>query len=129
MGDRSHARLAEFLFAAFERGDADTVRQLCAADLTVRQNNGPPMDLETLLTFSAAVLRVVENFRYEDAVRSATATGFVEEHAVRGTLPDGSELDVAVCVVADVVDGKVVDLREYLDGVAAAGLLAALSSA
>jgi ketosteroid isomerase-like protein len=31
------------------------------------------------------------------------------------------------CVVADVEDGKIVQLREYVDTAAAAGLLAALS--
>lgn len=122
-----NTELAEALFEAFAKGDADAVRGLCAPDMRARQNNAAPMDLETLLGFALAVQRMVGNFRYEEAVRSATATGFVEEHAVRGRLPDGSELDIAVCVVADVRDGKVVDVREYLDGVAAAGLIDALS--
>lgn len=83
------------------------------------------MDLETVIGFSPAVLDVVDDFRYEDAVRSATASGFVEKHAVRGTLPDGSNLDLAVCVVAEVENGQVSEVREYFDGVAAAGLVAA----
>ncbi len=118
--------LAEALFAAFEAGDAEAVRGLCASDFVARQNNSPRMDLDTVLGFSAAVLGVVEHFRYEDAVRSETSSGFVEEHRVRGTLPDGTELDLAVCVVADVRNGKVSHLREYVDGVAAAPLLDAL---
>ena len=85
------------------------------------------MDLDTLIGFSMAVLGVVENFRYEEAVRSATETGFVEEHVVRGTLPDGSEMNLAVCVVGEVVDGKIVRLREYVDSAAAQGLIKALS--
>lgn len=121
-----HAGIAEALFRALAARDDATVRILCARDLRVRQNNGPPMDLETLLGFNNAVHRVVKDFRYEDAVRSATATGFVEEHAVRGTLPDGKPLDMQVCVVADIRDGKVASVREYLDTGAAAGLIAAL---
>lgn len=122
-----NARLCETLFDAFARGDEERIRTLCRADMQARQNNNPPMDLDSLLGFSRAVLGVVGDFRYEDARRSGTATGFVEEHSVRGVLPDGSELDVAVCVVADVRDGKVCDLREYLDMSAVAGLVAALS--
>lgn len=118
--------LAKALFEAFEAGDADAVRRLCASDFVARQNNGPLLDLETVLRFSAAVLGVVEQFRYEDAIRSETSSGFVEEHRVRGTLPDGTELDLAVCVVADVREGKIAHLREYLDGVGAAPLLEAL---
>lgn len=122
-----NTKLCEALFAAFENGDEERIRTLCAPNLRARQNNDPPMNLDALLEFSQAVLRVVDNFRYEEARRSNTATGFVEEHSVRGVLPDGSKIDLAVCVVADVRDGKVYELREYLDVSAAAGLIAALS--
>jgi ketosteroid isomerase-like protein len=122
-----NTELCKALFDAFENGDEERVRALCTIDIQARQNNNPPMDLDTLLDFSRAVLRVVKDFRYEDAKRSSTATGFVEEHYVRGILPDGSKLDVAVCVVADVNNGKVCHLREYLDLSAAAGLIEALS--
>lgn len=119
--------ICEALFDAFEKGDEDRVRALCTSDMEVRQNNNPPMDLDSLLEFSKAVLRVVKDFRYENAKRSRTATGFVEEHSIRGVLPDGSDLDLAVCVVADVRNGKVCYLREYLDVSAASGLIEALS--
>ena len=120
-------RVAEALFAAFARGDAEAVRNLCTDDLRLRQNNNEPMNLDTMLGFALAVHGAVKNFRYEIVVRSATATGFVEEHSVRGTLPDGSALDLATCIVADLRDGKVHDMREYVDRVSAAGLASVLS--
>ena len=119
--------LARALFEAFEKGDADSVRDLCTDDFEGRQNDGPVITLEPLLEFALAVVGVVQDFRYADAVRSATSTGFVEEHSVRGTLPDGSDLDIRVCVVADVRDGKVSNIREYFDRDSAAGLIGALS--
>lgn len=119
-------RIAEALFAALARQDDHAVRGLCAPGLQVRQNNGPVMDLETLLQFNRAVGQVVADFAYCDAVRAPTGSGFVEEHAVRGSLPDGTRLDLAVCVVADVEGGKVTTVREYFDSAAAAGLIAAL---
>lgn len=122
-----NTELCEALFEAFANSDDERVRALCTPDMQARQNNNPPMDLETLLEFSQSVHRVVDDFRYEDARRSETATGFVEEHNVRGVLPDGSSLDLAVCVVADVRNGKICDLREYLDISAASGLIDALS--
>ena len=120
-------KLAEKLFEALAKCDDDTVRKLCARDFRASQNGGPAMDLETLLGFNAAVHKVVRNFRYENPVRSATETGFVEEHAVRGTLADGSRLDLQICVVAEVSGGKVATLREYIDNKAAEGLIRALS--
>ena len=122
-----NTEICEALFDAFEKGDGERVRALCALDMQARQNKNPPMDLDSLLEFSKAVLRVVKDFRYENAKRSNTATGFIEEHSVRGVLPDGSDLDIAVCVVAEVRNGKVCYLREYLDLSAASGLIKALS--
>ena len=122
-----NTELAEALFGAFAEGDADTVRSLCTSDLQARQNDGPSMGLEPLLEFALAVTRVVKDFRYEDAVRSATGSGFVEEHNVCGVLPDGSDLNLTVCVVADVRDDKISNIREYFDSAAAAGLVSALS--
>lgn len=75
---------------------------------------------------SLAVSGVVPDFRYEDRVVTGTDEGFVEEHMVCGTLPDGSALRLPACVVAEVRDGRIVRLREYLDTAAAAGLLQAL---
>ena len=121
--------LAAALFAALASGDAEAVRSLCAPNLQASQNRGPNMSVDALLEFTQAVLAVVPDFHYEKARRVATDTGFVEEHSVRGTLPDGSALRLAACVVADVENGRITHLREYLDGAAARGLIKALSNA
>lgn len=123
-----NTKLARALFDAFAANDAAAASNLCAANMQASQNGGPPLTLEALLGFTAAVHNVTENFRYENIVCSATATGFVEEHSVRGTLPDGSQLDLVTCVVAEVKDGKIVELREYVDSTKAAGLIKALSA-
>lgn len=118
--------MAGALFAALASGDDDLVRTLCAADMTATQNHGPVMGVDALLQFNSAVQRVVKGFHYNEAVRSATDSGFVEEHKVCGTLPDGSEMNLAACVVGRVENSKVTQLREYVDSAGAAGLLKAL---
>lgn len=120
-------KMAEAFFEAVAKCDDEETRKLCARNFRASQNGGPEMDLETLLGFNTAVHKVVRNFRYEDPIRSATASVFVEEHAVRGTLPDGSPLELQVCVVADLSGGKITRLREYFDTKAAEGLIRALS--
>lgn len=119
--------VARVLFEAFASGDDAAARNLCAHDLQASQNNGAPMNIDTLLQFSAAFKRIAQNFRYEQVVCSTTDTGFVEEHSVRATLPDGSELDLAVCIVAEISAGKITKLREYFDSAAVAAVAAALS--
>lgn len=123
----NNTKIAEALFKAFAENNLDAARSLCHTDMTAIQNSNPAMNLDTLLGFSDAVSKVVQNFRYEHVIRSETDTGFVEEHSVRGTLPDGSELHLTACVVADIIDGKIKVLREYVDTSSAAGLLQALS--
>jgi limonene-1,2-epoxide hydrolase len=119
-------KIAETLFTALAAQDEATVRRLCSPALRLQQNHGPAMSLDALLQMNRAVGKVVRDVRYCDAVRSATATGFAEEHVLRGILPDGSELALAVCAVANVENGTVADVREYFDSAAAKGLLAAL---
>lgn len=119
--------IAARLFEAFVAGDVETARGLLAEDFIGTQNGGPPMGRETLLDFAAAFRSAMEGYRYDNVVCSATKTGFVEERDVCGTLPDGSDLRIPACVVADISDGRITRIREYLDTPKAAGALRALA--
>ena len=119
--------IARAIFDAFQSGDMEAAEALLAEDFKGSQNGGPDMDRATLLGFSGAVKAKVPDFRYEDIVCEATETGFVEEHTVRGTLPDGDQIKLRLCVVGTVEDGKITVLREYLDSAGAAGLAKALA--
>jgi ketosteroid isomerase-like protein len=120
--------IAEQFFAASAAGDNAAIRALCSPDLVVRQNGGPVMGIDGLLALSAGVRRVAPDFRYENAVRAGTDTGFVEEHDACGKLADGTEFRMAVCVVATVENGLITSLREYLDLAAARPLGKALAA-
>lgn len=123
----THEQLARALFNAFEADDLAAARAVCSPALEASQNGGPIMDADALLGFSHAVSAVIPDFHYEDIRCAATSGGFVEEHTVCGTLPDGKPLRLSACVVGDVEDGRIHRLREYADSRAAAGLLQALA--
>lgn len=123
----NNAAVARALFDALAAVDDAAVRAVCAPDFALRQNGGAAIDVAMLLHFNRLVHGIVRDFRYEDVVCAATPTGFVEEHAVRGMLADGTALDLAACIVADVKDGRVTSAREYVDTAAAAPLLKALA--
>lgn len=125
----SNSDLAKALFASFERADQAAAHALCGSNFQACRNQGEPMGLQTLLDFSAAVTAIIPDFRYEDSRCQDTANGFVEEHIVRGTLPDGSQLRLPACVIGEVQGGKIIRLREYVDTAAAAGLIQALQNA
>ncbi|MEO0418923.1 MAG: nuclear transport factor 2 family protein [Pseudomonadota bacterium] len=122
-----HTIIARALFDAFQAADIEAARALCHEQFEGSQNGGPAMNRDGLLGFVAAVKAKVPDFRYEDIVCEATPTGFVEEHTVRGTLPDGGQINLRLCVVASVEDGQVRHVREYLDNAGAAGLAKALA--
>lgn len=123
-----NSAISEKFFAALAAGDAATLRAVCNPNLQLTQNGGAAMDIDGLIGMSSAVRGVVAGFRYDNAQRVDTPDGFVEEHDVRGTLPDGTECSISACVVGQVEDGKVVVLREYFDTAAAAGLFKALGA-
>ena len=83
---------------------------------------GPIEAADTRLTASG--LSITDLTVGEGAEANAGQTVVVH---YRGTLEDGTKLTIAACVVADIENGKIRHLREYLDSAAAAGLLKALS--
>lgn len=119
--------VARRLFDALAAEDDAAVRALCAPRFSLHQNGGPAMDVALLLRFNRQVHAVVNEFRYEAVVCAATSSGFVEEHVVRGTLADGTTLQLFACVVGEITAGRVTLVREYVDTAAAAPLLAALA--
>jgi ketosteroid isomerase-like protein len=112
---QTHA-LAERLFQAFMDNDPDTIRSCCAPDATFWKNGTRSGTVDEMLPGFANLRARVGNHRYTEVRRSAFTDGFVEEHRVVSTLPDGSPLDVVACVVGSVgPDGLITELREYVD--------------
>jgi ketosteroid isomerase-like protein len=119
----SALEVAERLFAAIPAGDIDAVRAIYAPDAVIWHNNdnatqGPEENLRTLRWVS----RNIVNLRYEDIQRQETANGFVQQHVLRGTAPNGTVLEIPACILCTVVDGQITRLDEYLDSAHTAAL-------
>ena len=80
--------------------------------------------IHTIATHAAAihgvkiltlVLRMLRNFRYDVWFREVRESGFVQQHILRGTLPNGKELAMPVCAVCQIEDGRIVRFDEHLD--------------
>lgn len=52
---------------------------------------------------------------YDIQRRVPTADGFVQEHILRGTLKSGKPFALLACAIIQVEDGRISELREYLD--------------
>jgi ketosteroid isomerase-like protein len=122
--DVSHP-LADKLFDAIAANDLAMLRaEVYTPDVVVWHNN----DLhEQRIDENLKVLNwlhhKVQDKRYEDVRRQVTASGFVEQHVLRGIAPDGTELDIHACLVVTVTGDRISRIDEYIDGNAIASLL------
>jgi ketosteroid isomerase-like protein len=117
--------LADALFAAIEVGDIDALRDRCyAPDALVWHNyDGHAQSVEENLRTLRWVTRNVTDLRYEEVRRQVTATGFVQQHVLRGAVADGTDVEVPACLVVTVAGDRITRIDEYLD-TAALGPLA-----
>ncbi len=53
--------------------------------------------------------------RYEVTRRELIPGGFLQEHVLHGTAPDGSAVAMPACLVVTVADGRITRINEYLD--------------
>jgi ketosteroid isomerase-like protein len=124
----AHLQLAERLFGAIMAGDVEAVRSLYAPDAVIWHNiDRVEQSAEQNLRVLHWVVRHISNLRYEEVRRQRTEHGFVQQHVLRGSAPNGHEVEVPACLVGTVRDGRIVRLEEYLDSAHLAVLLAGAS--
>ena len=122
-------RLADEFFAAIERGDLEAVAGFYSDDVIVWHNvTRRTQTREENLRLLGYLAQRITSWRYEEVRRSCFPGGFVQQHLLRGENAAGDEVEVAVCLVAEVRDGRVVRIDEYLDGEAAEPLFAEASA-
>ena len=111
-----HLDIAERLFSAIMAGDVAAVRALYAPDVRVWHNfDGATQSADENLAVLQWVTTTIRGLRYEDVRRQATADGFVQQHVLRGTMPDGAAVEIPACIVVTIRDGRIARLDEYLD--------------
>lgn len=113
--------VAERFFNAIEAGDVETVRDIYHPDVVVwhnydgldRRETGDSRD-ENLKVLAGLPKRIA-GAKYDIWYREATATGFVQQHVLRGTMPNGKPIELPACIICRVEDGHITRLDEYFD--------------
>lgn len=110
-------KLAEDLFEAIADNDADRLRnEVYDPEVVVWHNNdNHEQRIDENIKVLGWLHHKIGSKRYEEVRRQPTPTGFVEQHVLRGTAPDGTELNVSACLVVRVLNGRIVRIDEYLD--------------
>lgn len=110
-------QLADRLFAAVAAGDLAALRdEIYAPDCRIWHNgDGVAQTVEQNLMVLGWAVKHIAELRYEEVRRQRTATGFVQQHVLRGRIANGTELRVPACMIGTVADGRITRLEEYLD--------------
>jgi ketosteroid isomerase-like protein len=116
--------LADRLFAAIASNDLEALRnEIYSPDVVVWHNNdNHEQRIDENLKVLSWLSRKVTNRRYEEIRRQATDTGFVEQHVLRGTAPNGNELEIPACLVVTVTGDRISRIDEYIDSAALAAM-------
>ena len=118
--------LAARFVAAIEARDVDTVRACYAPDARIWHNNdGKVQSVDDNIKGVHWIHKVLTGVRYDVKQRTALPGGFLQEHVLRGTLPDGSAFAMPACVICKVEGGVITALDEYLDSAHTLPLVAA----
>lgn len=119
----SNLEVCDQLFSAIMRADIEAVRALYAPDAVIWHNDdGLEQTPDQNLRVLRWVTRNIKDLRYEEIRRHETATGFVQQHVLRGSAPNGTALEIPACIVCEVKGGRITRLDEYLDSAHTAAL-------
>ncbi|WP_330231478.1 nuclear transport factor 2 family protein [Nocardia sp. NBC_00508] len=112
------AIVCRHFFDALEARDGERIRSLIAPDAVLSRNGGPEVPLAILSNrkILASMERSMGRHRYEDVRQIVQGHRVAEQHRIRSTAPDGTEIDADVCVVVTVDDGGLIArVDEYSD--------------
>ncbi len=115
--------LADRFFAAVERGDIDAVDGIYTADARVWHNyDDVAQDRDANMRVLRWFTGRLAGMRYEDVRRVVLDDGFVQQHVLRGTAPDGTRLEVHAMMRVWCDGSQISRIDEYLDPAQAAAL-------
>jgi ketosteroid isomerase-like protein len=113
-------------FAALEAGDIATLREIYAPDAVIWHNDDlVEQPVEENLKVLQGLHRALAGLRYDIVRRVPAADGVLQQHVLRGSLPDGTDVELHAAMYLQVRDGHVTRIEEYLDSAKRSSIRAA----
>lgn len=126
MSQIDYVDLARRFVAAIQAGDADAVRAFYAPDAKIWHNiDNVEQTVDQNLKSLAWFVRTLPDRTYRVLRIAPLPDGFLQQHVLEATLPNGERWAMDACVVVRVENGKIARLDEYLDSAKTAQLVAA----
>lgn len=116
---------AERFVAAVQAGDGDLMRTFYAPGAAIWHNtDGIEQTIDDNVKVLEWFVRTLPDRTYTVLRREPLSDGFVQQHILSATLPDGTPWQMDACVVVRMEGGKITRLDEYIDSAAGAKLRA-----
>ena len=116
---------ARRFIGAIQSGDVDTVRAAYAPDAKIWHNHdGVEQSVDDNMKSLGWFIRKIPDRHYRVLRIEALHDGYVQQHVLEATLPDGTPWAMPACVVIKMEGGLITRLDEYLDSAQAAALRA-----
>jgi ketosteroid isomerase-like protein len=113
-------------FAAIEAGDIEQVKAIYAPDCLIWHNDDLlEQPVGDNLKVLAGLHRAVSGLRYDVVRRAVTDHGVIQQHVLRGSLPNGAEVALHAAMYLQVRDGHITRIEEYLDSAQRSAIRAA----
>ena len=123
--DQDVLAFAERFVGAIQEGDTDAVRACYAPDAKLWHNtDGIEQTVDQNMKVLDWFIRALPDRNYRVTRLEALPDGFMQQHVLEATLPDGTKWSMDACVVVRIENGAITRLDEYLDSAQAARLQA-----
>lgn len=118
-------RFAEHFVDTVQRGDAEAMRACYTQDGVIWHNtDGIEQTIDDNIKVLKWFVETLPDRRYTVLRREVIPDGFMQQHVLSATLPNGEPWKMDACVVVRLKDGKIERLDEYIDSAAGAKLRA-----
>jgi ketosteroid isomerase-like protein len=116
MTPQEHLVFARRFIGAIQNGDVEVVRTCYAADAKIWHNNdGVEQSVDENMRVLGWFMRNLPDRKYRITRLEALPDGYVQQHVLEATLPNGEKWALDACVVVRMDGDKIVRLDEYLD--------------
>jgi len=123
MTAQEHLDFAERFVNAIQTGDTATVRACYHPDAKLWHNtDGIEQTVDQNMKVLDWFIRTLPDRNYRVVRREPLPDGFLQQHVLEATLPDGTKWAMDACVVIKIEDGRITRLDEYMDSAKGAQL-------
>ena len=126
MSEANTRAIAKQLIDAITAGDREAIERLYHAEMVGWQNfSGRELNRRQMVKIIGLVMSSVKDLRYDEIRVDVTPRGYVQQHVLCATAPDGSAIRCPACLVVGLSGDQIVRIDEYMDAAAIAPLLRA----